>query len=96
MMTRRIKEPVTRTWRYHLGTRYPQQTFEVGDKVGYARYFIKQLGVAPTDRMWSREGVVVEVVDGGFLGIKWRDNPTIIEPIHAQNVAKVGTAAWAD
>jgi len=75
-----------------LPTKYPTQTFAVGDEVGYARYFLRQTG-SVTDSRWHMRGKVVEVISD-FVRVDWGDGSRDL--VAACNVAKVGSVAWAD
>ena len=43
---------------------------KVGDTVAYTRYFLKSIGMPPTDDMWRQRGTVAEV-NGNYARVLW-------------------------
>ncbi len=74
-------------------TKRTVKDYQPGDAIGYARAFLKSTGMA-TDPRWSQRGKVVGP-KGAFLEVQWAD-PEGTSLVHPNNIAKVGTAAWAD
>jgi len=73
------------------------RTFEVGDRVGYTRLFLKSIGMGPTAPEWRWKGTVV-----GPAGDLPRDRFSRVRFDHGYevninnfNIAKVGSYAYA-
>lgn len=63
---------------------------EVGERVAYTRYFLKQIGVGPTDDMWRRRGEVKSLhANGRWASVLWDGDE---EPTNVAlcNLAKPG------
>jgi hypothetical protein len=60
---------------YFRATRPPGPLeVSVGLKVGYTRYFCRQIGLSPTDPTWSRRGVVTRLHERPDLAyVLWAD-----------------------
>ena len=85
----------------NLPTKYPPQDLKKGDRVGFARYFLRSIGTSPTSPSWSQVGTVVEVAVHGnanLCHVQWDHEPVIEPPtlIQVDNVALLGSAKWAD
>ncbi len=77
--------------------RYARRTkdsYEVGMLVGWARAFLKDTFAAGTDPRWSVRGTVVALhPTADLVQVSWEGDPQWVNP---NNIAREGTAAWAD
>lgn len=80
---------------YFASTKPPgPMTFEVGARVGYTRYFLKQTGVPGTDPMWHQRGKVQSVADP-IVTVEWDDGT--IGRVHSANLAIPGpNTRWCE
>ncbi len=70
-------------------------TLTVGDRVGYAKLFLKTIGTFGADDAWFRQGIIT-AVDGGYVTVRWDDDRSRAVTAHNTSLAKVGSAKWAE
>lgn len=75
------------------------RTFEVGDRVGYTRLFLKSIGMGATAPEWRWKGTIVQLGKGGlpadqFSVVRW-DHDGRETLINNFNIAKIGSYAYA-
>lgn len=82
-----------------LPQKYPPPVLAVGDRVGWSRYFLVVTG-SPTDERWRWAGAVEAILgDGDVVGVAWdhlADGEGDLWWCARGNLAKIGSAAWAD
>lgn len=71
----------------------------VGDRVGYARKFLKSIGAGPTDESWKRKGTVTAVKNyprdvQPVIQVHW-DDGTDGGALESA-LAKLGSVAYID
>lgn len=80
---------------YFASTKPPgPMTFEVGARVGYTRYFLRQTCVPGTDPMWRQRGKVQSMEDY-IVTVEWDDGT--IGRVHSANLATPGpNTRWCE
>lgn len=73
----------------------PLDRFNIGDRVGFARKFLKSTGVLATDPLWHLHGVVVGKQPPRLIRVKF-DGEEGPRTVAAINLAKPGTLPYCE
>lgn len=75
-----------------------KRTFVIGDRVGYARQFLKNIGIGPTGEEWRWKGTIIgpagDLPADRFSRVRWDHGHEV--NVNNMNLAKIGSRAYVD